>query len=330
VSEALCSRGSRETISRPQAATARRVASACRAWAGEHVVEPLLAQHEKRLPEPEQQVGRRRVRKKTRGVGLEHLVPAPVGARQAGRARRGERLLAQRVEGQAGRQHQALLRAADGDVDTPFVVAVVDRAERADRVDEKKRGMAGPVDRRPYLGDARGDAGRGLVVDDADGLDGVHPVQGEAGADRLGVGAVPPVAGDQLDLEAEAGGHACPECGEVAGLAHQHAVAGRERVHQRRLPGSGARVRIDDDRAFFRAEDLAQTCEHLMRQLLKVGPAMVDRRPVDGAEDAVRDVGRPRDLQEMASRRHGPGPPSGQVRSGASSADRASVVTCRQ
>ncbi len=45
--------------------------------------------------------------------------------------RRGERLGADRVERQARRQHQPLLRAADGDVDAPFVVAVVDRAERA-------------------------------------------------------------------------------------------------------------------------------------------------------------------------------------------------------
>ena len=59
------------------------------------------------------------------------------------RLRRRERLGQTQLKRQARRQHQALLRAGDGDVDAPLVVAVVDRGERRDRVDQQQRRMAG-------------------------------------------------------------------------------------------------------------------------------------------------------------------------------------------
>ena len=71
------------------------------------------------------------------------------------------------LNAETGRQHQALLRAADRHVDAPLVMAEVDRGQRGDRVDDQQRGMAGGVHRRADLGDAAGDAGRRLVVDDA-------------------------------------------------------------------------------------------------------------------------------------------------------------------
>ena len=40
------------------------------------------------------------------------------------------------------RQHQPFLRAANGHIDTPFVVAVVDRCERGDGVDQQQRRVA--------------------------------------------------------------------------------------------------------------------------------------------------------------------------------------------
>ena len=167
VSEPLYSAGLRHRTSSPQARTARRVASACRCVAREHVGEAFLAQHRERLVQAVEQVGRRRGREIALAVHRDHLVPAPVRARQLRRLARGERLVADRVERQARRQHQALLRAGDGDVDAPFVVAVVDRGERRDRVDHQQRRMAGAVDRLAHVGDARRDAGRRLVVHDA-------------------------------------------------------------------------------------------------------------------------------------------------------------------
>ena len=99
------------------------------------------------------------------------------------------------------------------------------------------------------LGDPARDAGGGLVVHDGHGADRVAPVGGEALVDDLGVGAVAPVALDPVDLQTEPLGHRAPQRREVAGLEGEHAVAGRERVDQRRLPRAGARRREDDDGA---------------------------------------------------------------------------------
>ena len=104
----------------------------------------------------------------------QHRLPIPVGARQACVLRCGERLFRDRVETQPRRQHQPLLRAADGNIDLPFVVAIVDRGQRRDRVDHKQGRVAGPVDRSADLRDAAGDPGRGLVVNGADRLDPVR------------------------------------------------------------------------------------------------------------------------------------------------------------
>ena len=49
-------------------------------------------------------------------------------------------------------------------------------------------------------------------------------------------------------LQAELLRHVLPQRRELAGLHHQHAVAGRQRVDQRRLPGAGAGRGVDDDR----------------------------------------------------------------------------------
>ena len=93
------------------------------------------------------------------------------------------------VERHAGRQHQALLRAADGDVDAPFVVPVVGRGERGDGVDEEQRRMAGGVDRLADFRDRRQAAGRGFVMQNADRLDLFVLVFAQPGFDRLRIGA---------------------------------------------------------------------------------------------------------------------------------------------
>ena len=61
------------------------------------------------------------------------------------------------------------------------------------------------------------------------------------------VGAVPPVAGKEVDGQRQPLGELVPQRGEVAGLGHQHAIARRQRVDERRFPRAGARRRVDDD-----------------------------------------------------------------------------------
>ena len=98
------------------------------------------------------------VRPEPSAVGLEDRLPVEVRARQPRPLGSSQRLRAHGVEAEAGRQHQALLRAADGDVDAPLVVPVVDRPERGDRVDQEQGVGPRGVDRLAHLGDAAGDA----------------------------------------------------------------------------------------------------------------------------------------------------------------------------
>lgn len=107
------------------------------------------------------------------------------------------------------------------------------------------RAFEGPAE----VGDPAGDAGRGFVVDDADGLEGVGGVRGEPAGEFLRRGSVTPVARHRGDIEAESLRHVLPEGGEVPGLEAQHLVAGAEGVDEGGLPGAGAGGGIDHDGA---------------------------------------------------------------------------------
>jgi hypothetical protein len=138
--------------------------------------------------------------------------------------------------------------------------------------------------------DVAGDAGGGLVVHHAHGLDAVLLVGLQALLDQV---ACTPRrqpsacrAAEELGLQAQARGHLLPQRGEVAGLVHQHVVAGAQRVGQRRFPGAGAGGRIDDDR-LLGLEDLLDALEHLQAQRAELGAAVVDGGQAHGPQDAV-------------------------------------------
>ena len=57
-------------------------------------------------------------------------------------------------------------------------------------------------------------------------LDAMAAVLGKARFEIGGVDAVAPIAGDIVDIEAEALGKVAPQHAEVPGLVHQDAVAG--------------------------------------------------------------------------------------------------------
>ncbi len=162
--------------------------------------------------------------------------------------------------------------------------------------------MAGGVDRLANLRDRRKAAGRGLVVQDADRLDLLVLVLAQPRLDRLRIGADAPVGGDEFRLEAELLRHLLPQDGELAGLDHQHLVAGRERVDQRRFPGAGAGRGVDDHR-IGGLEDGLDALEAALRQLGEFRPAMVDDRacPSPAESRSGSGVG-PGNLQEMTAR----------------------------
>src|SRR5215470_5251273 len=86
----------------------------------------------------------------------------------------------------------------------------------------------------------------------------------------------------------------------MAGLEHQYAVAGRQRVDERGLPRAGAGGRVGHDRA-SRLEHFMETLEDLVREARELGAAVIDRRPVDRPQHPIRHVGGAGDLQEVAA-----------------------------
>ena len=95
----------------------------------EHVLDPLLVQHCDAFLETVQHLRCRRVGKEADLVHIEHVIPGPERLRQLRCPCGRERLVADRVERHARRQHESLLRAAHGDVDAPFVMPVVGGGE---------------------------------------------------------------------------------------------------------------------------------------------------------------------------------------------------------
>ena len=268
--------------------------------AGEDRVEPFLQQHVARLAEAVEQVGGGRGWEPAVGIGRQHLLPIPVGARRVSGLGSRQRFLADGVEGKAGRQHQALLGTRDGHVDTPRVVAIVDRAQRRDRVDQQQGRVPGGIDGLAHGADVGHHAGRCLVVDDAHSLDGMARIFLQAHLDGGGIGRLAPVATHEFRFDTKLVGHLLPERSEVAGFPHQYRVAGRQCVDEGGFPSSGTGCGIDDNRLFC-LENLANGPQDLFCQRVELRPAVVDRRMIHRAQDAVGNVGRPRDLQEVTA-----------------------------
>src|SRR5687768_17481693 len=161
--------------------------------------------------------------------------------------------------------------------------------------------MLGRVDRFPDFRHARNHPGGGLVVHHAHRLDAFIGIGAQLLLDRVGIGAAPPVAGDEFHLEAELRRHLLPQRGEMAGLVHQHAVARRQRVDERRFPGAGAGRGIDHHFALRALEHALHPGKAILADVGEVRTAMVDGGEIDGAQHAVGHVGRSRDLQQVAA-----------------------------
>ena len=179
-------------------------------------------------------------------------------------------------------------------------MAIVGRGERGDGVDQEQSGMAGAVDRLADFADRGQAAGRGLVMEHAHRLDLVGLVFPQLRLDDRGVGTGAPVGRNEFRLEPELDRHVLPQGGELAGLDHQHAVAGRQGVDQGGFPGAGAGRGIDDDRVRG-LEDGLDAFERAFGELGEFRPAVVDDRRVHGAQNAVRKRGRAGNLQEMTA-----------------------------
>ena len=65
----------------------------------------------------------------------------------------------------------------------------------------------------------------------------------------------------------------------MAGLGTDHPIARREAVAERRHPGAGARGGIEDQR-IAEGEQRLEAVQQAARQVLEIGAAMIDGRPV--------------------------------------------------
>ena len=121
-------------------------------------------------------------------------------------------------------------------------------------------------------------------------FDPVRVVGAEPRFDRARIDRPAPVARDEVGAQTEAFGDLAPEHGELAGLEHQHRIARRERVADRRFPRAASRRGVDHDLAGARAEDALQAGDDLLREPGERGASVVDRRHVDCAQHTLRNV----------------------------------------
>jgi hypothetical protein len=118
--------------------------------------------------------------------------------------------------------------------------------------------------------------------------------------DDLRIGADAPIGLDEFRLQSQPFRHDLPQRRKLAGLDHEHAIAGRQRIGQRRFPGAGAGRREHDHR-LRGLEDGLDAFEHAPGELDEFRAALVDERHVDRAQHAVGHGRRSGDLQEMTS-----------------------------
>src|SRR5271163_4679386 len=268
---------------------------------GEDMIEALLVQHVDRDVEAVEQVGRRRRGEEAARIVGDHPLPRPELLGRLGLARERQRLLADRVEAEAGRQHQPLLRAGNADVDAPFVVAIVGAGEPGNGVDQEQSGMARSIDRLVDFVDARGRPRRSLVVHDADRLDRVARILAQPALDPLDIDAAAPIGADEFRPQTQVLRHVFPEGREMSRLIHQNGIARGKQIGERRLPRAGARGRVDEDVAVG-LEDALDLGEHTLAQLLKLRPAMIDHGHVHRPQYSLGDRARSRNLQEVTAR----------------------------
>ena len=116
--------------------------------------------------------------------------------------------------------------------------------------------------------------------------------------------ALAPVGADDLDLEAERLGELLEAQREVAGLDHQHEVAGREQVGDRRLPGAVAGRGVEED-LLVGLQDALHAAVAGALDLEELRREEVHDRPVHRPQHAVGNVGRAGIVEELAAARLG-------------------------
>ena len=200
--------------------------------------------------------------------------------------------LADADQGQSGRRHPPLLRAAHRDVDAPGVRLDVDRADRADAVDHDQ--SLGAARRPRQLAKRVGQTGRGLVVGEQ------HDTRlGVALQDHLEITRVhrlPPLELEAHNVSPIRRGQGGEALAEVSAQRDHDFVARRDQVGDGRLEASGTRARKQQE-IVFRLEHALGAGGDLGQDGGEFRAPVVDHRPVHAAHHALGEGRRSRDSQ---------------------------------
>src|SRR4029078_2004499 len=104
---------------------------------GDDVLESFFVQDEKRLAQAVKQRQRRRVGKVPGRVRFDLVAEIEIGLAAGSTRHLSARLLTDADNAKAGREHQALLRAGDGEIDAPIVKTKIDAADLSHPVCKK-------------------------------------------------------------------------------------------------------------------------------------------------------------------------------------------------
>src|ERR1700736_4521631 len=89
---------------------------------------------------------------------------------------------------------------------------------------------------------------------------------------------------------------------KLAEASDEHLVVRSKRIGERRFPRARATRRKDDDPPLFGLEDLLQPLVKRQSELGEVGRSMILHGDMHRAQDAVRNIRRARNEQEITSR----------------------------
>ena len=106
--------------------------------------------------------------------------------------------------------------------------------------------------------------------------------------------------GDEIHVQSQTYGHVFPQRGELAGLEHQHLVAGRKRIDD-----AASQAPVPEDGKIMTLPVVLKIGFRSSRSpsasSAKLGAAVIDGRPRDGAQNAVGNIAWSGNLKEVTS-----------------------------
>ena len=132
-------------------------------------------------------------------------------------------------------------------------------------------------------------------------LDLFSDIFAQLGFNGFGRHAVSPISRDKIDHDTEVQGQLLPERTEMSGLEHQYPIAGRQSVYNSGLPCPGPTGWKDENLALSRLKHSFHTLQTIMTELGKLLTTVINGRPIDGADHAIRHIGRTRDLKKVSA-----------------------------